>query len=113
MRKYKDNIMLQDLIKQQQPIDDELLNNWNNVTDILYNKHITKTTTIDGNLGYKYRGDLYGLFLELELPTEFIYPHMKVNGYSDSSDYNGEQIAFFVLDVAVLRNYYKMFTRKK
>lgn len=105
--------MLQDLIKDQKVIDDALLNNWNNVIDILFTKHIVKTTTVDGNLGYKYRGDLYGLFLELELPTEYIYPHMRVNGYNDSSDYDGTQIAFFVIDDAALRNYYKMFTRKK
>jgi len=105
--------MLVDLIKDEKIIDDELLNNWNSVTETLYNKHIIKVTKVDGNLGHKYRGDLYGLFLELELPVEFIYPHIRVNGYTNSSDYDGTQLSFSVIDDAVLRNYYKMFTRRK
>jgi hypothetical protein len=105
--------MLADLIKNDKVMDDELLNNWNSVIDTLYTKHISKTTKVEGNLGHKYRGDLYGLFLELELPKEFIYPHMRVNGYSDSSDYDGSQLTFFVLDDSALRTYYQMFTRKK
>lgn len=105
--------MLTDLIKDNKVMDDELLNNWNSVIETLYTKHIIKTTKVEGNLGHKYRGDLYGLFQELDLPAEYIYPHIRVNGYSNSSDYDGTQLSFSVIDDAALRNYYKMFTRKK
>lgn len=44
---------------------------------------------IDDHLGYKYRGDFDGALLELGVPPERQWVALRVNGMSNSTEYNG------------------------
>ena len=104
--------MLGNTIDTSFTITEDLLTNWNNIIDILVEKHILRRINIDINIAHKYRGDLNGLFLELEVDKEYIYPHVRVNGYSDSSAYDGKQVSFALIDDKTLRKYYRAFKNK-
>ena len=103
--------MLVDLIPDNTEFNKNMVTSWNNVSSVLINEHIVGITKIEPYLGYKYRGDMYGLFTELEVPDEYIYPHILANGYSNGNAYDGKQLEIITLDVNVLRTYYKIFKK--
>ena len=60
----------------------------------------------------KYKFDLYGLMAnELQIAHFQIYPNMLVNGYTCSTDYYGERLAFRMIDGDVLNRYYRLFIK--
>lgn len=60
----------------------------------------------------KYKHDLYGLFLELQYPVEFIYPLIRINGYMSSREYNGDVTVFDIADATQLDTYLTLFSKK-
>ena len=92
--------------------DRTLIAKWNSLKDILLTKHIVNEITISPVAAEKYRFDLYGLIrAELGIKENQIYPHMIVNGYTSSYDYNGELLRFKIISNDVLVKYYRMFTK--
>jgi hypothetical protein len=55
--------------------------------------------------------DMYGLFLELSVPEEYIYPHIRVNGYTSSYDYDGYKLRLDLLDLTELQMYHELFKK--
>lgn len=88
-----------------------LINKWNNIRIILKQKYVIATKEISTSDSRKYLHDLEGLFSDIfYTKPEFIYPHIIVNGYNSSCDYNGEILRFKILDNTALNNYYRLFT---
>ena len=90
----------------------KVANGWCNVLPFLLQFNIVDTeeiTTVDAE---KYRFDMYGLFKHvLNIPDEYIYPHILANGYDSSYDYNGNQLRIKMLDLSALEQYYNLFIR--
>jgi len=100
--------MITDMIKNNE-INKKLISDWYNSIDVILHNSDIKTINIPGNIGDKYKGDLYGLFLELGIAPEYIYPHILANGYVNSQDYNGKKLDMVILDNMVLKNYLNYF----
>jgi len=100
--------MLVDLVTTSDT-DDNIIMNWNNSIDVIMHTSPITTTTVTGNIGSKFNGDLYGLFLEMGIPSEFIYPHILANGYVNSQDYDGKKLTLTILDQNTLKNYLNYF----
>lgn len=92
-------------------ISKDIIIDWNSVISKLYNLHVTKIVSIKGTIAEKYRGDMYGLFKYLDIQEEFIYPHIRVNGYNSSRDYGGSTSDIKIIDSSILNVYYEMFTK--
>jgi hypothetical protein len=92
----------------------DLVSKWNTVIKILSENHISKQIEIKPSIVEKYKGDLWGLFKnEVGLQDEYIYPTIRVNGYTSSSSYNGEKLRFDIISNNKLAMYYKLFTSKQ
>lgn len=81
---------------------------WENVIDILNAKHITAKKEISTAVASKYIGDMHGLFQELNITEEHIYPHIRVNGYNNSADYGGETLSIKIIDASILTRYLEL-----
>lgn len=57
---------------------------------------------IDPNTGARYAGDWRGLMLELSVFPQMHWFNMRVNGYTSTSDYNGDQLSITILNVSVV-----------
>lgn len=97
-------------IPTDNPIDYELINNWNTVIEELKTSSIHETITINGVTAEKYRADMEGLFRNLGIIEKFIYPHIRVNGYNSSREFLGEKLNIKLLDNQQLEYYYQLFT---
>lgn len=94
-----------------QTIDKDLITDWNSVIVKLRNLHVIKSVTIQGTIAEKYRSDMYGLFKYLGIHDEFIYPHIRVNGYNSSREYTGSLLEIKIIDIPILNTYYEMFNK--
>jgi len=94
-----------------QTIDKNLIIDWNTIITKLYNLHVSKSVTIQGTIAEKYRSDMYGLFKYLGISDEYIYPHIRVNGYNSSREYDAMLLNIKILDISILNTYYEMFTK--
>lgn len=103
--------MITDLINDVPTLSEELVIKWNHVSDIIKQNYVINETTIEGNLGYKYRGDLYGLFRELEIDPKFYYIYGLVNGCINSSDYDGKNLRFKYINNDILNRYFNTFSK--
>lgn len=90
----------------------DLVNKWNSVIPILAAKYVQGIKEISPRTANVYRFDLYGLFLNVFLiPENYIYPHIRVNGYDSSNNYDGKKLRFIVLDPMRLSLYYNLFNK--
>jgi len=92
-------------------VTSDLIKQWNNIIPILERKYIVDVKEISPVLAEKYRLDMYGLFQELEIREQHIYPHIRVNGYLSSADYLGEILRIKILDAYVLDDYIRRFSK--
>ena len=69
-------------------------------------KNITDSMEIETNVGYAWKGDFYGLLSEKEIPVQFHFPHLLVNGLSSSQDYNGDIKIIKLIDLQYLNGIY-------
>lgn len=84
----------------------DLITKLNTVISTLRDKHVSKEITITPVIAEKYRFDMHGLFQnELSMIDEFIYPHIRVNGYNCSNSYDGELLKIKIIDEAILKHY--------
>jgi len=84
---------------------------WNSVINTLAKSAIHNTIEISPVMAEKYKFDMDGLFREYSIPPEFVYPHIRVNGYYSSQDYDSFKLRLDILDVKVLDSFYRMFNR--
>lgn len=72
---------------------------------------IKKVSVTDAN---RFIGDLAGLFKHvIQISPDFILPHILVNGYNSSCDYDGTQLEFILLDNNILSRIQTMLHRSK
>lgn len=99
-------------ITSDYPLSRDLVIKWNNIREVLLKNHIVSTVEITPVDAERYLFDLHGLCISaLRLPEYQVYPHMIVNGYTSSYDYNGELLRFKLIDSGKLLNYYRLFLR--
>lgn len=100
------------IIDSEYPLSRDLVIKWNNIREVLLKNHVVSTVEISVVDAERYLFDLHGLCItSLRLPEYQVYPHMIVNGYTSSTDYNGELLRFKLLDAGKLLNYYRLFLR--
>ena len=103
---------IKDLIKLDHKLTDRIITKWNTIIPVLVSNNVVNTINIDAYLQHKYKGDMAGLFMELEVPLEHIYPHIIANGYTCSDDYDGKSSKIVILDRKVLDKYLLAITKK-
>ncbi len=109
MKKLVDKIVLDTIV-----LDKEYYNNWINIQDLLPDMLSGNVAEIPPAKVQKYRFDLEGLFKEyFNMDSKYIFPHILVNGYLSSSDYNCERMRFNLLSTSQLDDYDRFFRRKK
>lgn len=84
--------------------------NWLSVVDILKKDFPTTKKNTTAVTAGKYKGDLYGLFASMGIPSEYFVPIMMVNGIKSSISYNGDITSFVIPDENVLSVYRMAFT---
>lgn len=88
------------------PIDSYIASQWEMFTPNLYESGIERTVTLDPAIAYKYRFDFYGLLLnEYSIPYETMIPHLIINGYTSSTDFDGTRLEVHLLNKAMLASY--------
>lgn len=98
-------------IDYEQIIDKDMIKKWNTVIPILKDKHVLSYEEIKPIYANKYKYDLVGLFKEVfNIPKEYIYPTIRVNGFDSLTDYDGNTLRFKRLDNVALGKYYQRFT---
>lgn len=105
-----DNIA--DGIDVRNGISEEYINKWGTVIEDLKNNYITSEKTISNVEAEKYRCDMEGLLLMLGVEREFIYPHIRINGYISSRDYKSDKTIIRFIDPQRLYIYKEMFKKK-
>lgn len=89
----------------------EMIKQWSSIRPLL-NKHIITIKEIPPLYAEKYRFDLWGLFRDvLQIPEDYIYPHILVNGFDSSNCYDGGKLRFGIMDYAGLNPYFKIFNK--
>ena len=103
MKKLQDEILVTGIISKT------LIEKWNSIINTLSKYNVIDTIEITPVQAEVYKFDMEGLFKELNIPIEFIYAHIRVNGYLTSNDYDGYKLKIDLLDTNVLKTYYDMF----
>lgn len=94
------------------PLTYQMVFKWDSVRNVLQEKYVVATKEISPVQAEKYKHDLFGLLKnELNIPKEFLYPHMIVNGYDSPSNYGGERLRFKILDTRQLKLYHMLFLK--
>lgn len=102
---------LKDEIKIKIELTEDLINKWESSIPMILRTSQAGTRTISIQIANKYRFDLYGLFKnELQIPEEYIYPHIRANGYFSSNNYNGDKLTFILLKAEDLSKYLNRFS---
>lgn len=95
-------------------IDRKMINNWNSIKSVLKEKYLTgQQFEVHPLVAEKYKFDLYGLFkYEIHIDDLYIYPHMIVNDYDCSNNYDGGKLRFDLIKTSILETYYRLFIKK-
>lgn len=94
-----------DLIKKPNTIETSISKHiWQSMLPML--QQHCKTVSISNTIAYKYRFDMYGLLQHLGVTTEYIYPNIIVNGYSSSTDFEGNIEQIKIVDAQYLHRIY-------
>lgn len=65
--------------------------------------------TIDDHLGYKYRGDFDGALLELGVPVERQWVALRVNGMTNSTEYDGTGGTVMIPTIETLNRLFQVY----
>ena len=92
----------------------EMIKNWETVIPYLsqpeYHAGVQEITVQMANM---YRHDMHGLFLHgLLINEEYIYPHIRVNGYHSSHNYDAKLLRIIILKPDAVSRYYSVFTNR-
>lgn len=104
---------LHELIDTSSKLDVTMVNNWNTVIPILKTKYLSTVHEITPVQAEMYRNDLYGLFKHvIGVQDKFIYPHIRVNGYDTSWNYDSKKLNFALISGEALDKYYTRFKKE-
>jgi hypothetical protein len=73
----------------------------------------TKIKTITSHLLDKYAGDFYGLLDELNIPKQYHYAVMRVNGFDNSDNYRSTITAIIIPDFSEIESIKDIYRTKK
>lgn len=59
--------------------------------DKVRSKYNYNVVNIDPDIAYKFQGNLYGLFVYMNVPADLFIETMYVNGYSNPVDFDGKK----------------------
>lgn len=62
----------------------------------LINHETTSVSTVEAGDGYRYSGDLDGLFSFIGLQTDMFWVTMRMNGYTSPIEYAGDKLDFLI-----------------
>lgn len=94
-------------------LDEELVKMWNTIAPILSIKYVSGVKEITPQAANMYRYDLYGIFKNIIMvPEEYIYPHIRANGYDSSYNYDSKRLRFLLIDSNILSRYLALFKRR-
>ena len=102
---------LQDNITTNIPIDRSIIHKWNTVIPMLMDSKFYIISTIDPVDANRYIFDFYGLLTFLDIPQEYHYPHLRVNGYTDPTAYTGNDVNIKILDTGTLATFQQLFKK--
>jgi len=105
--------LLTELINYTDIYDKKLIELWVNIKDVLLKNHIVGEKVINNATANKYIGDMYGMLKEIGLEDVVIFPHILVNGYNSSRDYDGLTTKILLIDPAILNRYYLSYLKNK
>jgi len=97
------------MIDDTNDIDEAMINKWNSVYPILLEKHVERLYKIDPSVANKYIHDFEGLLLSIGVTTDMVYPHIIVNGYASSREYNGSIKDIILINRSTIIKYIELF----
>lgn len=94
-------------------LDNYIVNNETNLTyakinntllylDSLGKDNIENTVTIDSDKAYRFQGNLFGLFSDMNISTKYHIYTMYINGYTNPSHYKGDKQVFKIPNTAII-----------
>lgn len=89
-------------VKFQKIIEDHLV--------LLRNSAKKQPAQIDSQKAYVFKGDFYGFLSSMNVPVNYHYVNLRLNGYNHPSDYVGELTVLYLADpekVDLLLDIYK------
>lgn len=96
--------------------DRYLTNMWTSMYPYLkeYYTLVTTIKTVSVTDANKFMGDLAGMMKHvMGIHPDFIIPNILANGYNCSTDYDGRQLDFIILNENILRRLLTMLQRSK
>lgn len=102
-------VSVAELIDHNGDLSATLVHKWNSVIEELKTYDIVNTIDISGVIAEKYRYDMEGLLIYLNVNRRYIYPTMRVNGFNSSREYDGSVLSIKILDNKTLFYYFEMF----
>jgi hypothetical protein len=69
--------------------------------------------TVDENTGARFAGDFRGLMLEMGKEPHMAWFNMRINGYTNCSEYDGSQISLYILQTSVVDKLAAQYRTKK
>jgi len=104
---------LADEIKVDKYLNKDLPDMWFMLKNKLLNEAVTSVIEIKPTEALKYVHDMEGLFLSLDIDTNYILPHIIVNGYNSSRKYDGMNLNIKILDVSKIDLFRRQYINKK
>ena len=92
----------------------DLIKSWETVIPYLaQSENLAGYREITPQQANMYRHDMYGLFLNvLLISEEYIYPHIRVNGYHSSHNYDSKRLRIIVIKPDIVAKYYNVFINR-
>ena len=92
----------------------EMIKNWENtIPHLAKPENIAGMREITPQMADMYKHDMFGLFLHgLLINEEYIYPHIRVNGYHSSHNYDSKRLRLLIIKPEVVAKYYNVFTNR-
>lgn len=107
------NANLSNRINKDLVTTSSIIGSWNAVIASLEDS-VVNVVEIKPTIAEKYRFDMAGLFKEVfNMSENYIYPHIRINGYNSSDDYYGEKLNIIMLDYNKLDEYITQFKYNK
>lgn len=101
-------------INTSKHLSTEMIKNWETVIP-----HLAKPENLAGyreitvQMADMYKHDMFGLFVHgLLINEEYVYPHIRVNGYHSSHNYDSKRLRIIVIKPDVVARYYNVFMNR-
>ena len=71
---------------------------------ILITDKTTRLEIVSNQVANKYKGDFYGLLLDLRVPLDYHWTTMRLNGYTTPEDYQGTELMIYIPSTTIIDN---------